>query len=172
MNKITTEEIQQLAAEFGIDWRLIKMIILVESSNAGFGKDGRIIIRFEERKFQDKTGLLVTNKHMAQSDEWESFNKAYGINADAANLSTSWGMAQIMGESFKWAGYDSADRMIGEFKISEFYQVKGMLNFCKNKPGLWAALKAKDYAKIELLYNGGKKGVYATRLQNAYSKFV
>jgi hypothetical protein len=174
MKKITTEQIKDLAREFEIDWKLIKTIILVESSNNGFNPDGKIVLRFEEKKFHDATGILVSNKHKNQTDEWEAFVKAYNIDSDQANLSTSFGMGQIMGNEFKKAGYDSVDKMIGEFKISEFYQVKGILNFCKNKKGLWAALKKKDWPTVAYLYNGpGYKmhtPPYHERLENTYSK--
>lgn len=168
-NKITTEQIKDLAREFEIDWKLIKMLIMVESSNSGFGIDGKIVIRFEEKKFLDVVGVLVVNHHSNQAEEYVAFQKAYALDQNQANLCTSWGMGQIMGYEYKKAGYDSVEKMIGEFKISEFYQVKGILNFCKNKPGLWNALKTKNFPLIEYLYNGGRKGIYATRLKNAFT---
>lgn len=174
--KITSDQIKKLAEEFQIDWKLIKMIILVESSNSGFGADGKILLRFEEKKFLDAVGVLVINKHKTQTDEWEAFAKAYQIDIEQANLCTSFGMGQIMGNEFKKAGYDSVDKMIGEFKISEYYQVKGILNFCKNKKGLWDALKKKDFATVAYLYNGSGYKMhtppYDERLKNAYSKLV
>lgn len=160
-DKITTDEIKDLAYDFGIDWKRIKMLIIVESSGRGFNDNGDIVLRFEEKKFHDRVGILITNDHKNQASEYAAYNKAKQIDRDAANLSTSWGLGQIMGNEHNRAGYETVDRMIGEFKISEFYQVKGMLKFCQSKPVLWRALTARvitkeDFKTIALYYNGPK----------------
>jgi hypothetical protein len=164
-DKITTEEIKELAQDFGINWRYIKMLIIVESSGRGFNDAGNVILRFEEKKFLDRAGVLIINDHKNQTSEYAAYNKAKTIDREAADLSTSWGMGQIMGNEHDRAGYETVDRMIGEFKISEYYQVKGMIAFCRSKPKLWLALTRRELSKedfktIAYYYNGPKYNMH------------
>jgi hypothetical protein len=97
-------------------------------------------------------------------------------------LSTSWGCLQVMGAEHAKAGYDDVDKMITDFKVHEFYQVKGGLNFMKNKSGIWKGkrvwcleeLKKKNFAACGYLFNGANYDKadppYDIRIANAYSK--
>lgn len=179
-DKITNEEIQQLAEESGVHWLRVKMLLIVESSGVGFNKDGSLKLRFEEEKFYDRTGVLIDNDHSGQAEEKRAYEQAKQIDRDAANLSTSWGLAQIMGNEYERAGYDSVDKMIGEFRIGEFYHVKAMLSFCKSKPKLWAAFSKRgllaidDCNVIAYYYNGPGHAKhnppYGERLFTTYTK--
>jgi hypothetical protein len=173
MKLIQNIEIAQLAKEFGLDFPTVKAITLVEASGGGFdARTGKIKIQFEPSYFESFTHKKILNGVEDQPQEWEAFNKAYAINPDAAMMSTSWGLGQIMGKYYMLAGYDSAQLMVNEFKIGEYYQLKGMLNFIKNQPALYNALKAKDWARFARRYNGPNYQVnkYDTRMAVAYDK--
>lgn len=172
----TTQQLQSLCSEFGIqDFNLVKALIMVESSNTGFDPKTKLIkIQFEPAYFKKFTGKKILNGVEGQAKEWEAFNAASAMDDEKAKLSTSWGLGQIMGDSHKLAGYDSVDKMIAEFKLNEFYQIKGMLNFMKNKSDLLPALKAKRWKRVALLFNGPAYDKadppYDERIEKSYNK--
>lgn len=172
--KISTDQIIQLAEEFNIDYKLIKAVLIVEASNSGFDpRTGKIKIQFEPHWFEKYTRTKILNGVEVQSAEWEAYNKAAAIDSEKAMLSTSWGMGQIMGFNYGLAGYKSVQAMVNEFQLSEYFQVKGMLNFIKNT-GLLRYLKAKDWRAFAKGYNGKnyEKFDYHNRLEKAYKKLI
>lgn len=174
MNKLVQNiEIKQLAKEFGLEFAEVKGVTLVEAAGCGFDmSSGKIKIQFEPGYFEKFTQKRILNGVEGQSKEWEAFNTAYAINPDAAMKSTSWGLPQIMGANYQLAGYSSVQLMVNEFKIGEYYQLKGMLNFIKNQPSLYNALKLHDWARFARLYNGPNYKVndYDIKLAAAYAK--
>ncbi len=173
MNKqISTTDYLELSKEFGISVRLIKTVVIVESSGKGFAVNGDILIQFEPHIFKKYTGVLISNKVDVQSKEWSAYKEAKNINWEAAQLSTSWGLGQIMGFNFKLAGYDTVSAMVSEFGVSEYYQLKGMLNFIKNQPKMFEALKKQDWSAFARLYNGPAYAVneYDIKLMSTYAR--
>lgn len=138
-------------------------IIEVESSGSGFGKDGRLLLQFEPNVFSRRSGVPLDklnkwtwdeNKVDVQSKEWLAFEDASKLNPTIAMESTSWGLPQIMGFNFKLAGYSDVKSMVEAFKVSEYNQVKGLLNFINSNGALYSAVIAADYEKISEIYNG------------------
>jgi hypothetical protein len=174
MNKrISTEEIKQLATEAGLEPALAKAVVIVEAGNSGFdARTGKIKIQFEPHVFKRYTGLTIENGVELQTAEWKAFEIASKIDHQSAMLSTSWGMGQIMGFNHLAAGYDSVQAMVSEFKLSEFWQIRGMLTFIQAHKPMLLALKVKDWDGFARLYNGKnyKKYNYASRLADAYTK--
>jgi len=170
--QISTQDYIDLGREFGLSVRLIKTVVLVESSGKGFAPNGDILIQFEPHIFKKYTGVTIENKVDVQSKEWSAYKEAKNVNWGAALLSTSWGLGQIMGFNFKAAGYDSVSAMVSEFGISEYYQLKGMLNFIKFNPTMFKALKEMDWATFARLYNGPKyeQMGYHTKMKNTYER--
>jgi len=164
------EDKQELADEFGVELRALKAVLKVESSGSGFGKDGKVKIQFEPYHFRKYTDIRIDNGVEGQTVEYEAYFKAVEIDQKAAMLSTSWGLGQIMGFNHKAAGYSVVDNMVLSFNASEYYQLKGMLNFIKSNKKLYQALKDKDWATFARYYNGKyyKKFNYDTRLAAAY----
>lgn len=171
MDKLTIEEIESLASEFGLDAKTIRAVIQVECAGSGFMPNGDIKIQFEPHIFKRYTGHIIENKVDVQGKEWEAYNEAKAINWEAALLSTSWGMGQVMGFNFKLAGYDNVQDMVNDFKTGERAQLKGMLTFIKTAR-LIDELQRKDWAGFARGYNGSeyKQFNYDTRLQEAYNK--
>lgn len=164
------EDKQELADEFGVELRALKAVLKVESSGSGFGKSGKVKIQFEPYHFRKYTNVRITNGVEGQTVEYKAYFKAVKIDQEAAMLSTSWGLGQIMGFNHKAAGYKVVDNMVLSFNASEYYQLKGMLNFIKSNKKLYQALKDKDWATFARYYNGKyyKKFNYDTRLAKAY----
>lgn len=171
MDKLTIEEIESLANEFGLEAKTIRAVIQVECAGSGFMPNGDIKIQFEPHIFKRYTGHIIDNKVEIQSEEWAAYKEAKAINWEAALLSTSWGMGQVMGFNFKAAGYSSVHEMVADFKTGEKAQLKGMLNFIKNNR-IIDELQRKDWAGFAKIYNGAgyKQFNYDTRLKEAYEK--
>jgi len=169
--KITPEQFKALATQFGIDEKLIRTVILVESSGHGFDpKTGKILIQFEPRYFLKYAGISIQNGVEMQAKEYEAFEQALKLNPDAAYMSTSFGLAQIMGFNHEAAGFKTAKGMYDAFVISEENQIRGMLNFIKSEPQMFKALITHDWATFASHYNGPQylKFKYDTRLAAAY----
>lgn len=164
----------ELASQFGISLAMLQAFLEVESAGSGFFTDWhgqqRIKIQFEPHWFKRYTGTRIANGVEAQRKEWDAFNEAAQVSLEAAMLSTSWGLGQVMGFNYKLAGYASVDDMVDAFKKSEQEQVKGMLNFCKNRKGLMEAIQSLNWHKVALLYNGSNyaEGGYHLKLAKAY----
>ena len=138
-------------------------IIEVESSGSGFGKDGRLLVQFEPNVFSRRSGVPLDklnkwtwdeNKVDVQSKEWLAFEDASKLNPTIAMESTSWGLPQIMGFNFKLAGYQDVKSMVESFKVSEYNQIKGLLNFVSSNKALYNAIITGDYEKTSEIYNG------------------
>lgn len=194
MDRITDEEIKKIANEFGLGFKVVKTVMLVESAGAGFSQNGLIKIQFEPHIFHRELAtkkisstlqflggtlykltignFIMENKVDVQSKEWEAFNKAIEINEDAAYRATSFGLGQIMGFNCKLAGYTTAKEMAEDFKKGEYYQLKGMMNFIKSQSRMFKALQEKDWETFARYYNGAgyKKFSYDTKLAETYSK--
>ena len=170
---ISQQDKVTLAAAFGIEYKALNAVFLVESSGSGFDKaTGKIKIQFEPYWFQKYTGQRIANGVGIQQQEWAAFNSATVIDKIAALKSTSWGLGQVMGFNFKAAGFANVDAMVTSFEESEYNQLKGMLNFIKSTPKMLKALQTKDWATFAKYYNGPqyKDFKYDTRLAAAYAK--
>jgi hypothetical protein len=162
-----------LAKEFGIDYKALNAVFLVESSGSGFDKKtGKIKIQFESYWFQKYTGRRIPNGVENQTAEWIAFDIASKIDKAAALKSTSWGLGQIMGFNHKAAGYKDPESMVASFEESEYNQLRGMLNFIKANPKMLLGLQTKDWATFAKYYNGPKYKdfKYDTRMAEAYAK--
>jgi hypothetical protein len=120
---------------------------------------------------------IMGNKVEGQSEEYRIFNIAFSVDPQAAMLSTSWGMGQIMGANFKAAGFKTVDAMVTAFRESIENQFLGMLAFIADNPTLNAVLKdpnpdLADCRLIARFYNGAayEKFNYHNRIFDAYTK--
>jgi hypothetical protein len=170
---LTLENKMALAKEFGIEYKALNAVFLVESSGSGFDRNtGKIKIQFEPYWFRKYTGKRVPNGVENQTAEWLAFTKACKTDALSALKSTSWGLGQVMGFNYKAAGYASVTAMVASFEENEYNQLRGMLNFIKSTPKMLLALQTKDWSTFAKYYNGPqyKDFHYDTRLAEAYAK--
>lgn len=194
MNKLTDNDINEVANGVGLTFKQVKTVLLIESGGSGFDANtGKIKIQFEPHIFHKQLALkkitstlqlitgtlykltigkiILENKVDVQSKEWEAFNKALTINEDATYNATSFGLGQIMGFNFKACGYSSAKELALSFMESEKNQLMGMMKFIKAQPKMYNALKTCDWTTFASLYNGPayKKFQYDTKLKNTYN---
>lgn len=169
---LTLVDKKNLAIKYGIDPKALLAVVAVEASGSGFNRDGSIKIQFEPHWFKKYTKIQLPNGVEGQKEEYLALNKALPINEEAAYLSTSWGLGQIMGFNFKTAGYKSAKEMAEAFKISEYNQLEGMIRHILSNKHLTEALKTLNWDVFAYFYNGKDylKFDYANRLATAYKK--
>ena len=171
---ITEQDKIELAEKFGIEYRILCTVLKVESAGSGFSKDGRIKIQFEPYHFRKYTGVRIANVVENQKKEYKAYFDAVDIDENAAMLSTSWGLGQIMGFNHKTAGYKTVQEMVQIFMQGEYYQLEGMLNFIKSHKKMFVALISKEWAVFAYYYNGKyyKKWNYDIKLKTAYGQMA
>lgn len=173
--RITSDNLKDMANEFSLERALVKTVIQVEAAGTGFDDaTGLIKIQFEPYYFQKYTRTKILNGVELQPAEWAAYKKAEAIDAEKAMMSTSWGTGQVMGFNFAEAGFATVQQMVSVFKLSEYYQVRGMLLYIKANPVMYKALVSHDWALFAEHYNGPKYAInkYDIKLKAAYLKFT
>lgn len=91
---------------------------------------------------------------------------------NAALMSCSWGVGQIMGYHWQGLGYNSLQDFINAMYASEATQLDAMLRFLQ-KNGLIQHLQTHNWRRFARGYNGKnyRKFNYHTKLEKAYRKF-
>jgi hypothetical protein len=145
-----------------------------------------LIVRFEGHHFRRYTKNKFNNSHPTLSFynwklgykynkgqlEFGRFLDAFRLDGEAAWLSTSWGLFQIMGFNYKACGYSSVKEMILDFYHGgEIAQLEAFFNFCESKRIL-DDLQRLDFAGFARIYNGSgyKKNKYDIKMLNIYNK--
>jgi murein DD-endopeptidase MepM/ murein hydrolase activator NlpD/SH3-like domain-containing protein len=175
--------LQKLADYLHIPVASMVAVIAAESSGEAFASDGRIKIRFEVHIFHHYWGQFnqgLFDRHF-QFDSWrehqfrasidEKFKDFHGnqklehdvlefaraLDNEAALLSTSMGMSQVMGFNYTRLGYESVQQMYDAFARSVQVQILGMFDFVKGTESSSAALIALqkgNYVSFANYYNG------------------
>jgi peptidoglycan hydrolase-like protein with peptidoglycan-binding domain len=194
---LQTPDFNQAAANIGVSPSVVRTVCQVETSGSGFLPDGRCVILFERHIFLKQLQVAgFTGQQIAQlqaqgnsdiinatpggyaggAGEYPRFNRAFAINPKAAMGACSWGLFQIMGFHFDWAGYQDIDTFVTDMRTSEDKQLEAFVNFVKITSGgqLQRLLKAKDWLNFARQYNGVNEAnsnpPYHTRLANAYNQ--
>jgi hypothetical protein len=178
------------ANKYGIPPAVALAIADVESGgSSGFAKDGRMIIRFEPKTFDNRymvkqkkpTGMVPADRG-GQAKEWAMFDKASAIDPIAAKKSISMGMFQIMGFNYDVCNYPNVDEMFKAFSTSQDAQIQGFFDFCSKITGdayengpqikLDKAARAGNFLVFARGYNGrGQKG-YDVKMKKRYDYWV
>ncbi|BDD79871.1 hypothetical protein [Burkholderia phage FLC9] len=185
------------AQQLGILTSTIRTVCTVETSGSGFLPDGRCIILFERHIFLKQ--LLALGVQQAQINTWVAkgngdiinatpggyaggageysrFNRAFALNPKAAMGACSWGLFQIMGFHYDWAGYKDVDSFVTDMRVSEDKQLEAFVNFIKITSGgqMQKLLQNKDWLNFARQYNGSNEAnsnpPYHTRLANAFNQ--
>jgi hypothetical protein len=185
------EEIPAVAYEIDVETAALRAVLAVETGGSGFDKAGRPKALFERHYFykflKDNPDALQQavdaglaypkwgeKPYPKGSDAvYAEIEAACAIDLNAALLSVSWGLGQIMGNNFKLAGCDSVKQMVEEAMTSEANQLRHMANFIKSA-GLLDELQNKNWAGFARGYNGPgyAKNAYDVKLAEAYNKFA
>lgn len=172
---------------------IVKALREVEARADGFLYDGRPVILFERHKYfmfltkikgQDFANKVSAgNPDICSPDrggykgyelEWTRLSRAMSFSEEAALLSSSFGLFQIMGFNYKQAGYPTVQHFYNEMCSSEKNHLKAFLNFVTNDPSLSTAVKQRNHKRIALLYNGkaNAENGYTEKLIAAESKYI
>ncbi len=177
-----------LAAEkLGVELASVYAVTSVESAGRGFLPSGHPVVLFERHHFfkncppekvaiaQKYSNLYNKNAggYIGGEGEMNRYAQACGIDREAANLSTSWGLFQIMGFNFKAAGFSRIDEFVVAMYASEGEQLKAFASFVMHNKTMHKALKNKDWAAFAKAYNGQKysQNKYDFKLKTAYDHF-
>lgn len=191
---LTFDSIKKAATELSLTPAHIRTVCDVESNGAGFLPDGRVKILFERHHFlaslkkrlpaakvaqlqKDNPDIIneTPGGYVGNEGEYPRFLRACAIDLYSAYYATSFGLFQIMGFNYEFAGYKDINVFVTDMKLSETYQLMAFVNFNKTyrKGILWTALKAQAWDDYALAYNGSnyKKNLYDTKLGNSFTKF-
>jgi len=142
-------------------------VFCVESNLAYDPRTGLVIIRFEPRIFRRKAGQGVAFRRGGQPAEWRNLSQAFDLDADAALLSTSYGLPQLMGFNWQVTRHPDVQAMVLAFQDSCEEQVAGFFNFVEQN-GLNRYILNADWRGFTRRYNGpGNVDVYSGRLIRA-----
>lgn len=188
--KATPADIDRIAADLKVEPAAFRAVLEVEAAGAGFDKRGRPKALFERHHFFRNLKALPDQQAEAVAaglayPKWgekpypkgsdavyDEIERACSINEDAALLSTSWGLGQIMGFNYRMIGRPSVLAMVTEAMDSEVGQLRQVAAFlCAS--GLQDALMTRNWAKVARGYNGPgyAKNAYDVKLAKAYAKF-
>ncbi|WP_340677316.1 N-acetylmuramidase domain-containing protein [Paraglaciecola sp.] len=108
--------------------------------------------------------------HGKQTTEWQVFEFARQLNADAAMLSISMGAPQIMGFHYKRIGYQTVEAMFTAFSRNIESQITGLFDFFS--PSMLSHLREMAFEEFAGMYNGkGQKQVYGSKIQQHFTAF-
>ena len=193
MDMLVTGSIFEKAARtLFIDLAAIRAVHQVETGcSSGFLRDGRPVILFEGHIFWSqlkKSGLdpgkyrtgnedilfpaWDPKSYQGGTEEYDRLHRACLINHEAALMSASWGMFQIMGLDYELCGYDSVFKYAASMFLSQEEQMGAFVSFLQST-GLDVALRGLDWAEFARGYNGPKykENRYDERLEAAYLQF-
>lgn len=186
MKTVTPAQWQAAADELGVPVAAVRAVAEVEVQGDATLPTGEPKILFERHYFRKFTGGKFNATHPdlsgpykkgsygAPSKQHARLAAAVKLNRDAALMSASWGMFQIMGANFKRAGYPTVQAFINEMYGGEAGQLRAFVNYIKNSKPLLAALRALNWAKFAELYNGPsyRDNNYDKKMQGAYTKWA
>lgn len=123
----------------------------------------------------------------SQHNEWKALEAAISINELQAYVSTSFGIAQIMGYNYPIYGYANPKEMFEDFAKSEEQQIKAFFVYMqkRSRGAIIKALKTLDFTEAARLYNGDgeinktyngkhftkKRFYYGEKLRVLYEKY-
>jgi len=147
------------------------------------GKLGcKIVIGYDVKSSDGLTRFSDSKRTYAQrqSIEYEALNMAASIDYDLAHQSTSFGLGQIMGFNYTYAGYTSAREMAEAFQASAWNQRAGIVAFILNYPvkdsvtskTVLQSARDIDFEAFARVYNGDKTGKYAAKMRDKYKQRV
>lgn len=191
---LTEQDYVEAAALVGAEVAAVKAVCEVESRGKGFLADGRPKILFEghvfwrqlEKKGTDVKALAEKKEYadilypkwtkihycLNSADEYGRLGRARAIDEEAALLSASWGLLQIMGFNHQSCGFATVGAFVEAQKRSEGEQLKAFCRFVASNPKMKKALVERRWAVFAELYNGSGYAAnrYDTALAQAYAK--
>lgn len=184
--RLADVDLPRVGALIGVGEDEIHAIIDVESSGSGFDKLGRPKMLFEPHVFWRHLGPGAKRDRAASlgiayakwrpgnypSDSYPRLAQALDLDVEAALMSASWGLTQILAENHAELGFLTAADMVVAFCGAEAAQLAGTVALIKSK-GLSGKLKAHDWAAVARGWNGAGYAAnhYDDKLAAAFAKW-
>lgn len=187
--KLVASDFENAAKELGVEAAAVHAVAAVESGGrTGFDSLKRPKIRYENHFFRrltkgrfDKTHpdlscaygsrqyKLTHGKH---ADQYKLLHAAFALAPDAAVMSCSWGMFQVMGENYKNIGWKDLERFTKDMFYSEGQHLRAFLGFCRHN-GLVKYLKSHNWTAFARAYNGPAyaENAYDVKMRNYYAQY-
>jgi len=187
-----TLDFEKAANTLNVEVAAIRAVHQVESGGrSGFLPDGRPEILFEGHCFWGQLKLMGMNPesfragnedilypswdqsfYKGKTGEYVRLNRASVINHEAALMSASWGMFQIMGFNHKLCGYDSVYKFCASMYLDSDHQLQAFVSFLLNTK-LDVPLRELKWAEFARRYNGARyeENRYDKKLEEAYNQF-
>ncbi len=191
--RLIDEDFTQVAELLGCEPAALKAVQQVETGGrGGFFSPGRPAILFEGHIFWTQLKKRGSNPedyvkgnenilypkwekghYKGGIGEYDRLEQARKINREAADVSASWGMFQIMGFNYAACGEESIESFVRSMCESEFKQLLLTANFIKKNSQMLQALQARDWAVFAKCYNGPAyaQNRYDVKLEAAYQKY-
>lgn len=164
----------------------IMAVAKVESAGGGFDPEGFPKTLFEghwfsrltKGKFDQSHPTLSfpkwTREHYGRTWQAEKarLQQAIALDRNAALMSASWGLFQIMGLNHAKCGFKTVQQFVNAMCKSENAQLEAFTQFIINS-SLDDELRDKRWADFARLYNGPSYAVnkYDIKMKEAYEKF-
>lgn len=155
------------AAAHGLPVIAALAVFWVEAKQAYDPATGLVIIRFEPHIFRRKTGHDLRFPRTGQPSEWRALAEAYRLDPEAALLSTSYGLPQLMGFNWPVTVHASVRDLVLAFQRSCEEQVAGFFAFVAQHRLITPIIQG-DWQAFARRYNGpGNVPHYAGKLVRA-----
>jgi len=191
-----------IADNLGVELPLVVAVVASESLTHGLDSKGQMIIRFEVHIFKDKLNNEATfsqhfqcdphapwqehqwranaeaewqNVHTSQTSEQGAFALARSLDEDAAKLSISMGLSEILGCNYAAIGYNNVSDMYNALASTERLQLIAIFDLIAGPNAVSRrvdALRNKDIDTFAALHkSGGEAAKYGAMLRQAVATF-
>jgi len=165
--------------------RALRAVAQVESGPQGaFDEEGRPTILYERTWFSRLTEKRfdghapsdishpshVNENYGKYSEQYGKLETAREYDDQAALKSCSWGLYQIMGFNHEKCGFDTMQRMVNAMWRSSDDHLRALTMLLRSNSAWLDAIRAKDWLRFALLYNGPSQKGYDKRMEEAYAE--
>ena len=157
-------------------------VLSVETRGFGYFFDRRPQILFERHVFSritrgvhdaDRRGVSnrVPGGYRRGAGEYDRLAAAMQLDAEAALMSASWGIGQVMGFNHVLVGYSDVEAFVRAMVADEAKQLMAMATFISTE-GLASPLRRHDWRTFARGYNGPAyaRNEYDKRLASAHAR--
>lgn len=187
--KLSRSDIIKEATKLRVEPATLKAVQVVEADSNGFDDEGRPTILFERHKMykylteanyitkRDQLNALfpdICSKSAGAYNvrgQYEKLAVAEVLHWEAAHMSCSFGLGQVMGFNYKSLGYPSLKQFVDDMYESEAKQLDAVCRYIRVN-NLVDELQRHDWAGFAKGYNGSDYAInkYDTKLAAAYAK--
>lgn len=181
---LTQQGLDDLCIQLDVPLPALWAVLSVETSGCGYLADRRPQILFERHWFSKLTRGRFDSENPDISNrlsggygargtaQYLRLDRAITLDRNAALLSTSWGLGQVMGFNAETVGFANAEAMVKACVESEDGQMRAMCGFIASAR-LNKQLREKDWAGFAFRYNGTQfqKNRYDQKLATFNARF-